>query len=199
MCREPARTSAAVLAALVALVALAGLALSIFSTVWPASAAAQQGDFRLISSAFEDGGAIPSAHTCAGGDTSPPLVWLDPPPETESFALVMSDPDTPDPRAPKLRWVHWVVYDLPAGTRRIANVRGAEGLPAGAVTGKNDWNRAEYEGPCPAFGRHRIEIRLLALDVKLGDRGPLREAELMRAVRGHVLAEATLSGSVTKR
>ena len=159
-------------------------------------ASAQEGaGMKLTSSAFSAGGVIPSRHTCDGEDVSPPLVWGDPPPGTKSFALVVDDPDAPDPKAPRMRWVHWVVYDLPAGARALPEaVRSAADLPAGARMGKNDWNKAAWGGPCPPIGQHRYFFTLYALDVALGDRGGLTKRDLAAAMKGHVLGQAELVG-----
>jgi Raf kinase inhibitor-like YbhB/YbcL family protein len=153
----------------------------------------------LTSSAFEHQGEIPRRHTCEGADTSPPLAWSDPPAGTKSFALIVDDPDAPDPKAPKMTWVHWVVYDLPASTRALPEGAGAKGLPAGARTGSNDWKRQDYGGPCPPIGRHRYFHKLYALDVALGDLGAPTRAQLEKAIEGHVLARAELVGTYQKQ
>ena len=153
--------------------------------------------FTLRSAAFSNQGAIPAKYTCEGADVSPPLAWSGPPAGTRSFALIVDDPDAPDPAAPKRVWVHWVLYDLPAGARELAE--GASGsLPAGAREGTNDWKRAGYGGPCPPIGRHRYFHKLYALDVELGERGALGKAELEKAMAGHVLARAELVGTYEK-
>lgn len=154
--------------------------------------------FTLHSSAFAANGEIPKAHTCQGEDASPPLAWGDPPAGTKSFALVVDDPDAPDPAAPKTTWVHWVLYDLPPSTRSLeASPRGAK-LPAGTRIGSNDWMKADYGGPCPPIGRHRYFFRLHSLDVLLGERGHLTKKELLAAIEGHVLATAELVGTYQK-
>jgi Raf kinase inhibitor-like YbhB/YbcL family protein len=159
-------------------------------------AASGEDDMRLSSSAFRAGSAIPARHTCDGEDASPPLAWSDPPAGTKSFALVVDDPDAPDPKAPRTVWVHWVVYDLPADARGLREgVRGAEDLPRGARVGKNDWGKAAWGGPCPPVGRHRYFFELYALDVALGDRGAPGKRELEAAMQGHVLARAELVGT----
>ena len=150
---------------------------------------------QLTSTAFTEGGAIPTQHTCEGADRSPPLAWHGVPTNARSLALVVDDPDAPDPAAPKRVWVHWVVYDLPPGDGGVAE--GA--TPAGARPGTNDWHKPAYGGPCPPIGRHRYFFKLYALDVTLGDRGPLTKAELLKAIDGHVIAEAVLMGTYQKR
>lgn len=152
--------------------------------------------FALRSSAFATGSPIPAEYTCDGADVSPPLAWSAPPPGTRSLALVVEDPDAPDPAAPQRIWVHFVLVDLPAAARDLAaGIRSAKTLPTGARMGRNDWGHARYQGPCPPTGRHHYVFRLLALDVALPDlRSPSR-AELLRASEGHVLATAELIGT----
>ena len=159
-------------------------------------AVAQAAPFSLSSPAFAAGAAIPARHTCDGADVSPALAWGDPPAGTQSSALVVDDPDAPDPKAPRVRWVHWVVYDLPAATRVLPEgVRSAAELPDGARMGSNDWGTTAWGGPCPPVGRHRYVFTLYALDVALGDRGPLTKRALEAAMRGHVLGQAELVGT----
>ena len=155
--------------------------------------------FTLRSPAFPAQGEIPVRYTCEGDDVSPPLAWSDPPPGTGSFALIVADPDAPDPAAPKMTWIHWVVYDLPAETRALAEGAGAGRLPAGARSGTNDWKRTGYGGPCPPIGRHRYLHTLFALDASLGDLGAPTRAALERAMQGHVLARAELVGTYAKQ
>jgi len=151
---------------------------------------------RLGSSAFAAGGGIPARHTCDGEDVSPPLAWGDPPQGTKSFAVVVDDPDAPDPKAPRTVWVHWVVYDLPADARSLREgMRKNADLPKGARMGSNDWGKAAWGGPCPPVGRHRYFHKLYALDLVIGDRGPLTKRELEGAMKGHVLAQAELVGT----
>src|SRR5437762_3252154 len=120
--------------------------------------------FALSSPAFADNGAIPKQYTCEGADISPPLNWSGAPQSTRSFALIVDDPDAPDPRAPKLTWVHWVVHNIPGEARGLPEGARGRGLPAGAVQGRNDWKRAGYGGPCPRVGRHRYVHKLYAGD-----------------------------------
>jgi Raf kinase inhibitor-like YbhB/YbcL family protein len=155
--------------------------------------------FALRSPAFEEGAEIPARYTCDGEDVSPPLHWSDPPPGTLGFALLVEDPDAPDPRAPKRIWVHWIVYGLPADARELPEGAGAGRLPRGARSGLNDWNREGYRGPCPPIGRHRYLHELHALDVEVDDLGASTKAALERAMQGHVLAKAELVGTYEKR
>lgn len=153
--------------------------------------------FVIESSAFGPGGAIPAEYTCEGEDTAPPLAWTGVPEGTRSLALVVEDPDAPDPAAPKQVWVHWVLYDLPPDCKGLP--RGGAPLPAGTREGLNDWKRTGYGGPCPPIGRHRYFHRLYALDTVLPDLGQPTRAQLAAAMRGHVLAEAELMGTYEKR
>lgn len=146
----------------------------------------------LFSPDFEANGIIPALHTCDDADVSPELRWSGAPEGTRSFALIVDDPDAPDPEAPKTIWVHWVLHDLPPGTSGLA--RGIEELPAGTREGKNDWGKTGYRGPCPPIGQHRYFFRLHALDTVLGDLGAPTRTELTRAMEGHVLSVAELMG-----
>jgi Raf kinase inhibitor-like YbhB/YbcL family protein len=154
--------------------------------------------FALESSAFRTNGEIPRKHTCEGEDVSPPLAWSGAPAGVKSFALVVDDPDAPDPKAPKTTWVHWVVYNLPASTPALAE-GAARALPAGARSGKNDWKRTGYGGPCPPIGRHCYFHKLYALDVELPDLHEPTKTELESAMKGHVIERAELVGTYQKR
>jgi len=150
---------------------------------------------RLSSPSFRHDGDIPVRHTCEGADVSPALDIADVPAGTRSLVLIVEDPDAPDPRAPKMTFTHWILCDLPPDTRHLAE--GA--TPRGARAGVSDWGHGRWKGPCPPIGRHRYFFRLYALDTELGDRGPLSRADLLRAIHGHVLAEAELMGRYEKR
>lgn len=152
---------------------------------------------KLESSAFAPDGDIPARLTCDDGDSSPPLAWSALPPGTRSLALIVDDPDAPDPAAPKRTWVHWVLYNLPADATGLAE--GATALPAGTLQGLNDWNRTGYGGPCPPVGRHRYFHKLYALDTVLPDLHRPTKAKLEAAMRGHVLAESHLVGHYARR
>jgi Raf kinase inhibitor-like YbhB/YbcL family protein len=151
---------------------------------------------RITSTAFAEGAPIPGKYTCEGEDLSPPLAWSGAPDGTESLVLIVDDPDAPDPKAPRMTWVHWVLYDLPPSSTGLAE--GAAALPAGAKSGLNDWKRTGYGGPCPPIGRHRYFHKLYALDTKLSDLAKPTKAEVEAAMRGHVLAEAQLMGTYQK-
>ena len=150
---------------------------------------------KLTSSAFDDGGAIPLRYTCDGDDVSPPLAWSELPEGTRSLALIVDDPDAPDPAAPKMIFVHWVLYNMPPDSSGLDEDVGAGRLPAGTGQGLNDWKRPGYGGPCPPIGTHRYFHKLYALDTVLPDLGTPGKARLEQAMQGHVLASAELVGT----
>lgn len=145
----------------------------------------------VTSSAFEDGGFIPSRHTCQGEDVSPPLHWKHVPAEARSLALVCDDPD-----APVGTWVHWVLYDVPPAFSELPEgIPPTEITPDGAKQGLNDFRRLGYGGPCPPPGAaHRYFFKLYALDIEPGLPAGATKADLLRAMEGHVLAEGQLVG-----
>ncbi|WJW76800.1 YbhB/YbcL family Raf kinase inhibitor-like protein [Thiohalobacter sp. IOR34] len=147
----------------------------------------------LSSSVFEPGGEIPRRYTCDGEDVSPPLSWSGVPGEARSLVLIVDDPDAPDPAAPKMTWVHWVLYNLPAELSGLPEA--VDKLPAGSGEGLNDWKRTGYGGPCPPIGRHRYFFKLYALDTRLPDLGRPTKTEVEQAMRGHVLEAAELVGT----
>jgi len=151
----------------------------------------------IDSSAFQPNGNIPRKHTCESNDVSPPLAWRGEPGNTKSFALIVDDPDAPDPKAPKMTWVHWVAYNLPASTHELAEGASRK-MPAGARDGKNDWKRTGYGGPCPPTGRHRYFHKLYALDVELPDLHEPTKPQLEAAMKGHIIAQAELVGTYQK-
>ncbi len=157
--------------------------------------------FTIESSAFGNGEEIPVVYTCQGRDVSPPLSWSGLPAGTKSLALTVFDPDAPDPANPRMTWVHWVVYNLPAKATALPEGAGGPSgaLPAGTRQGVNDWGRTDYGGPCPPIGRHRYFFRLYALDCVLPDLGPVDMKGLVGAMKGHVLGEAELMGTYQKR
>ena len=151
---------------------------------------------KLSSTAFAAQGEIPRRHTCEGDDVAPALAWSELPAGTRSLALIVDDPDAPDPAAPQRTWVHWVLFDIPPGTTGVSEGGQA---PAGAKAGLNDWHRTGYGGPCPPIGRHRYFFKLYALDTALPDLRQPNKAVLEKAMQGHVLAQAELVGTYQKR
>ncbi len=147
----------------------------------------------LSSPAFT-GGTIPHKYTCDGDDTSPPLEWSGVPDTAMSLALIVDDADAPDPAAPKVRWVHWVLYNIPPSATGLAEAVSATTLPAGSREGKNDWERTGYGGPCPPIGQHRYFHKLYALDAVLPELKQPTKAELLKAMEGHILAKAVYVG-----
>jgi len=162
-------------------------------------AASEQGGqaapFELTSTAFAPGEAIPQQYTCDGQDVSPPLAWSDPPPGTQSFALIADDPD-----APVGTWVHWVLYNLPAEARTLPEAIPADAeLADGSRHGDNGWRRPGYGGPCPPKGTHRYFFRLYALDTPLDLAAGASNKQVLQALEGHVLAQAELMGVYTRQ
>ena len=152
----------------------------------------------LSSPVFTHNGSIPKIYTCQGKDISPALSWNGLPSGTKSVALIVDDPDAPDPAAPKRTWVHWVVYNIPPETTELKEAVEGTKLPSGTREGKNDWDRIGYGGPCPPIGRHRYYHKLYALDVVLPDLNQPTKADLLKAMDGHVLEEAEMIGTYQK-
>lgn len=144
----------------------------------------------ITSTAFEDGESIPRQYTCDGDDVSPPLDWSDVPAGAQSLVLIVDDPD-----APRGDWLHWLIYDLPAGDGSLPEGVGqAENKPGGGVQGNNSWRRADYGGPCPPSGTHRYFFTLYALDTRLElDPGTTR-LQVEQAMDGHVMGQGQLMG-----
>ncbi len=145
--------------------------------------------FKLFSSAFSEGGHIPELHSCQGADVSPSLEWSGEPAETRSFALIVDDPD-----APAGTWTHWLLYDIPPQVHNLAQGYKPSNL---GVSGRNDFGKPGYGGPCPpkGHGPHRYFFKLYALDVHtLGLPAGVKAAELAKAIKGHVLAETQYMG-----
>jgi Raf kinase inhibitor-like YbhB/YbcL family protein len=152
----------------------------------------------LTSTAFLPNGPIPKLYTCEGSDISPPLAWNGVPTGTRSLVLILDDPDAPDPQAPKLTWVHWVLYNIPPSATALAENERKQGVPKGTLPGRNDWKKNGYGGPCPPIGRHRYFHKLYALDSVLPDLKQPTKEQLLEAMKGHVLAEAQLVGTYQK-
>ncbi len=148
----------------------------------------------LASTAFKEGDAIPKQYGCKGADISPPLRWSGIPEKTKTFALIVDDPD-----APMGTWVHWVIFNIPASVTGLPeNVPAEESLPDGALQGKNDFKSFGYGGPCPPGGTHRYFFKLYALDTTLQLKAGCTKAELLKAMAGHILAEAQLMGRYSR-
>ena len=152
----------------------------------------------LTSPAFAAGGDIPSHLTCEGSDTSPPLAWTGVPAGTRSLALIVDDPDAPDPAAPKMTWVHWVLYNIPSSSTGLPQGISPNELPAGTLEGVSDFKRTGYGGPCPPIGRHRYFHKLYALDTVLPNLKKPGKTDVEKAMKGHVVEQAVLVGTYQK-
>ena len=150
---------------------------------------------KLESAAFAPDQNIPRKYTCEGANVAPPLSWSGVPAGTKSLALIVDDPDAPDPAAPKRVWVHWVLYNVPSHASGVPE--GAK-VPAGTLAGKNDFGTTAYGGPCPPVGRHRYIHKLYALDTVLEGLNEPDKAKLEAAMKGHILGEAKLVGMYQK-
>ena len=153
---------------------------------------------KVTSSAFQQGGSIPAQYTCEGQDISPPLSWSAVPANAKSLAMIVDDPDAPDPAKPQRVYVHWVLYNVPIQTTSLGENASKSGLPKGAVQGKNDWGNASYGGPCPPIGRHRYFFKLYALDTMLTGLNAATKADLERAMKGHIVDSGELMGTYEK-
>lgn len=154
---------------------------------------------RITSSAFREGQPIPTRFTCEGEDVSPPLSWAGVPDRAQTLALILEDPDAPDPDAPERIYTHWVVYNLPPDSSGLVENASEEQLPRGARWGRNDFGRARWGGPCPPIGEHRYFFKLYALDAPLPTTDELTRTSLYEAIEGHVLVYAELMGTYQKR
>lgn len=149
---------------------------------------------QLTSSAFADGSMIPARYARRGENVSPPLAWSGTPEGTQSFALIVDDPD-----APGGDWVHWIVYNLPAGTANLAEgIKSDADLPGDAIQGANGWGTSKYDGPQPPSGTHRYVFKLYALDAALNLKPGATKADLLRAMEGHVLARGQFMGKYSR-
>ena len=153
----------------------------------------------ISSTAFSQNANIPSRYTCEGEDISPPLSWSSVPVGSRSLALIVDDPDAPDPAAPRMTWVHWVLYNIPPESQGLGEATTSSSLPAGTLQGINDWKRTGYGGPCPPIGRHRYFFKLYALDSPLPDLHKPTKVQLEQAMRGHILGQAELIGTYQKK
>ncbi len=152
----------------------------------------------IHSTAFEHMGGIPSKYTCEGADLSPPLQWNGVPEQAKSLVLIVDDPDAPDPKAPKMTWVHWVLYNMPPELAGLPEAVPSDRLPPGTREGLNDWKRTGYGGPCPPIGRHRYFFKIYALDTELQGLERPTKAALEAAMKGHILAQAEMIGTYQK-
>ena len=183
--------------------AIARLVFLIFSCFYISAALAAEGDqlmtMQLTSPDFVHLGEIPKIFTCIGDDSSPALSWSQLPQNTKSLVLIVDDPDAPDPAAPKMTWVHWLLYNIPPTVTELPRAVTASDLPLAAQQGQNDWKQIGYGGPCPPIGRHRYFHKLYALDIELPDLHHPNKAQLEKAMVGHIIGKAELIGTYQKQ
>ncbi len=149
---------------------------------------------RIESAAFSEGGLIPRRHTCDGKDVSPPLSWSGIPEGAKSLALICDDPD-----APGKTWVHWVAFNIPTAARQLPEgIASGKTIAGGGTQGQNDFRKLGYGGPCPPGGTHRYVFRLYALDAEVALAAGATKADLEKAIEGHVLGQATLTGKYSR-
>ncbi len=149
---------------------------------------------QLTSPSFTNQKDMAKKFTCDGDDISPALEWSAVPQGTQSLALIVDDPDAPDPANPRMTWVHWILYNIPATVSTLAEGVDDNDLPAGVLQGLNDWNKTGYGGPCPPIGKHRYFHKLYALDIILPDLERPTKAKLEEAMEGHILDKAEMIG-----
>ena len=148
---------------------------------------------KLESTAFLEGDPIPRVYTCDGEDISPPLSWTPGPAGTKTFALICDDPDS------SKTWSHWVLFDVPAAVTDLPEaIPTRDHTPEGGTQGTNDFRKIGYGGPCPPSGNHRYFFKLYALDAQLKLPSTATQADVERAMKGHVLAEAALMGRYSR-
>lgn len=152
----------------------------------------------LTSTAFDNNGEIPANYTCQGNDVSPPLAWSGVPDTAASLVLIVDDPDAPDPEAPKMTWVHWVLYNIPPSATGLPEKVASSDLPEGTEEGLNDWGRTGYGGPCPPIGRHRYFHKLYVLDKKIEGLQQPTKADIEAAMKGHIIAQTEFVGTYQK-
>ena len=153
---------------------------------------------RITSPVFTADGDIPKKYTCQGEDIAPPLHWEGVPDHAKSLVLIVDDPDAPDPAAPRMTWVHWLLYNIPPDVSGLPERATASDLPPGTLEGVNDWQRTGYGGPCPPVGRHRYFHKLYALDTLLPDLRQPDKSALEAAMQGHVIEQSELVGGYEK-
>ena len=150
----------------------------------------------ITSDAFANGQSIPAKYSCIGRNISPPLMWNEPPAGTQSFALIMDDPD-----APFGTWVHWVLYNIPMSTRSLQEdlpITGKNADPNAIYVGKNSSGNVGYDGPCPPSGTHRYFFKLYALDTTISLLPGATKEKILKEMEGHILAQGELMGTFSK-
>ncbi len=173
-------------------IGLSAMALASAPTPGADASPAAPSTLMLTSAAFANADRLPTRFTCDGAGVSPPLAWHGVPAGTRSLALLVTDPDAPDPATPQRTWTHWIVYDLPVSATGLPEGVASAALPPGTRLGRNDWGKTAFGGACPPVGRHRYIHTLYALDVMPGDLHAPDRTALEAAMHGHVLAQARL-------
>lgn len=153
----------------------------------------------IHSSAFIDGSDLPAEYTCDGVDISPPLAWSGVPENAKSLALIVDDPDAPDPENPRMTWVHWVLYNIPPTTGGLPKGVSQSELVQTTREGVNDWKRTGYGGPCPPIGRHHYFFKLYALDVVLPNLNQPTKVQLETRMVGHIIDQAQIVGTYERK
>lgn len=153
----------------------------------------------LQSSAFAHHTDMPKKTTCEGDDISPALHWSGVPVQAKGLVLIVDDPDAPDPTAPRMTWVHWLLYNIPPTVFSLPEHTTSDNLPEGALEGVNDWKQTGYRGPCPPKGRHRYFFKLYAMDAVLPDLQMPDKSRLEKAMTGHVLTKTELIGTYLRQ
>lgn len=166
---------------------ISGVVVTLLAVI--ASFAAEGARMKITSSAFQEGGNIPSKFTCDGSDTSPPLQITGVPSKAKSLVLIADDPD-----APSGLFTHWLVWNIPPPTNSIA-----EGSAAKGVQGTNDFGKSGYKGPCPPPGTHRYSFKIFALDRELDLRSGAKRSQVDAAMKGHVVAQGELVGRYARK
>ena len=144
---------------------------------------------KITSSAFQEGGNIPSKFSCDGANTSPPLQIADVPPEAKSLVLIVDDPD-----APSGLFTHWIVWNISPQTNSIG-----EGSASKGVQGTSDFGKSGYGGPCPPSGMHRYYFKVFAVDRQLDLASGAKRGQLDAAIKGHVIAQGELMGRYSRK
>lgn len=168
--------------------------IAIISIIISANAQAMNTIMQLTSPSFENQKLIAKKFTCDGENISPALEWSDVPKGSRSLALIVDDPDAPDPANPRMTWVHWILYNIPPTAISLPEDVKDKDLPQGTLQGRNDWKKTGYGGPCPPIGKHRYFLKLYALDIVLPDLERPTKAKLEKAMAGHILSKAELIG-----
>lgn len=143
----------------------------------------------VTSTAFENGKEIPKKYTCDGENVNPPISIAGIPPNAQSLAIILDDPD-----APTGVWNHWIVWGIGGGVKVINE----NSVPMGASLGTNNFGKLDYKGPCPPGGTHRYFFRVYALDIKPALLKGSKRVDLEAAMRGHILTQAELMGTYTR-